>query len=178
MPDLEKEDINEVLTTSAAASDYDGAKLCLSLLAASTKQMIRRMGWFRNPRLAQAADSYLQRHELFKRASGKLDAGTGRTMAKPEHAEILAFEEGMKAYVAKVSTKANAPTMTVSRDISKGPMQIADVKARTKLREAQERQKELLKNPNAVKKSGLKKRKEVKPQIQQAKAASETMEEG
>merc|ERR1719262_351052 len=73
-------------------------------------------------------------------------------MTKPSHAELMAFEEGMKVYVAKVSAKAKTPTMTVSRYISKGPMQVSEARARARLREQEQRQKELAKKPQAVRK--------------------------
>merc|ERR1711920_548957 len=99
-PDLSQGELTGLLSGSTDLG-VDGAQLCIDLLDGSTKQMVRRKGWFRVPRLQQAAESFTRNHKLFQKATASIEAGVGRTMARPAHSEILAFEEEMEDHVAR-----------------------------------------------------------------------------
>merc|ERR1719456_1623144 len=81
--DLDRDELQQVLSGPGIELGYDGAKLTLALLAGSTKQMIRRLGWFRHAKLQTAADHYLQRSDLYKKAQLCLQEGEGEKMTKP-----------------------------------------------------------------------------------------------
>eukprot|EP00435_Cladocopium_sp_Y103_P000599 s5483_g1.t1 len=52
-----KKSASKSAPTASAKKSVDGAKLALELLEASTTQLLRRKGWFRDVRLRRSADA-------------------------------------------------------------------------------------------------------------------------
>lgn len=143
--------------TSSAKKSVDGAKLALELLEASTTQLLRRKGWFRDVRLRRSADAYMRSSKLFQKASAR-QLGKSGTFDKPSPTELSAFEEELCTHLEGLRNKLGSVPMNETREISlksAGPGQVIGAK----LKGLKQRAAELEKKPRSVIKGAvLKKR--------------------
>ncbi|CAK0791814.1 unnamed protein product, partial [Prorocentrum cordatum] len=72
---------------------------------ASTTQLVRRMGWFRDVRLRRLADSFMRSSKMHQQASSRENWETDRGMAKPSPQELAEYEEALKQHVLQAQSK-------------------------------------------------------------------------
>ncbi|CAK0791813.1 unnamed protein product, partial [Prorocentrum cordatum] len=107
-PDVSQEQLAQVLeakSTKAVDKSVNVAKLTLELLEASTTQLVRRMGWFRDVRLRRLADSFMRSSKMHQQASSRENWETDRGMAKPSPQELAEYEEALKQHVLQAQSK-------------------------------------------------------------------------
>ncbi|CAK0791812.1 unnamed protein product, partial [Prorocentrum cordatum] len=130
-PDVSQEQLAQVLeakSTKAVDKSVNVAKLTLELLEASTTQLVRRMGWFRDVRLRRSgapaqslrrrstvlaagsplqrlADSFMRSSKMHQQASSRENWETDRGMAKPSPQELAEYEEALKQHVLQAQSK-------------------------------------------------------------------------
>ncbi|CAK8988167.1 unnamed protein product [Durusdinium trenchii] len=144
---------------SVKKGSFDGAKLALELLEASTTQLLRRKGWFRDVRLRRSADAFLRSSKLFQKASASQSAQT--LLEKPSVAELAAYEEELRVHLEGLRKKLGAVPMNESREISlksSGPGQAIGAK----LKGLKKRAVELEKKPRSVIKGAVRKQRKPK----------------
>eukprot|EP00931_Biecheleriopsis_adriatica_P044970 TRINITY_DN25772_c5_g1_i1.p1 TRINITY_DN25772_c5_g1~~TRINITY_DN25772_c5_g1_i1.p1 ORF type:complete len:266 (-),score=72.41 TRINITY_DN25772_c5_g1_i1:93-827(-) len=149
---------------------FDGAKLTLDLLEASTTQLLRRKGWFRDVRLRRSADAFMQSSKLHQRATSRWwSEQGGKGYEKPTPAELTAYEEELQRHLESLRGKLGAAPMNERREISlaaAGPGKVIGAK----LKGLKARASELEKKPRSViKGSMLQKKRKVKGAVQKAK---------
>ncbi|CAL1154341.1 unnamed protein product [Cladocopium goreaui] len=151
-----KKSASKSAPTSSAKKSVDGAKLALELLEASTTQLLRRKGWFRDVRLRRSADAYLRSSKLFQKASAR-QLGKSGTFDKPSPTELSAFEEELCTHLEGLRNKLGSVPMNETREISlksAGPGQVIGAK----LKGLKQRAAELEKKPRSVIKGAVRKK--------------------
>eukprot|EP00434_Breviolum_minutum_P020728 symbB.v1.2.018281.t1/scaffold1453.1/size117824/11 len=90
-----------------AKKGVDVGKLTLELLEASTTQLLRRKGWFRDVRLRRASDAFMRSCKLFQKASAR-QAGKNGSFEKPTPAALSAYEEELLQHLESLRNKIGA----------------------------------------------------------------------
>ena len=139
-----------------AKKGVDVGKLTLELLEASTTQLLRRKGWFRDVRLRRASDAFMRSCKLFQKASAR-QAGKNGSFEKPTPAALSAYEEELLQHLESLRNKIGTVPMNECREISlksSGPGQVIGAK----LKGLKQRAAELEKKPRSVIKGAVRKK--------------------
>uniref|UniRef100_A0A7S1WIQ6 Uncharacterized protein n=1 Tax=Alexandrium catenella TaxID=2925 RepID=A0A7S1WIQ6_ALECA len=154
-PDASVAELNQVLLSSSALPakqpTYNGAKLTLELLEATTTSVVRRMGWFRDVRLRRAAEGFMRGCKMHQQASER-EGDSSRPFEKPSHSEIQAYEEQLKEHIQQLQSRMKVAPMNDRREINvrAGPAKPAVARELAKLKELKERAAEREKKPKSV----------------------------
>ncbi|CAJ1392450.1 unnamed protein product [Effrenium voratum] len=130
--------------SAPSAKGVDGSKLALELLEATTTQLLRRKGWFRDVRLRRSAEAFMRSSKLFQKAGAA--ARQGHVRPGPE---LTAYEQELLRHLEGLRGKLGAVPMNEAREISlksSGPGQVIGAK----LKGLKKRAAELEKKPRSV----------------------------